>query len=188
MAPQIVVLNGVGSVGKSSTARALQAMTRVPYLHVAMDAFLAMLPAGMMGHPDGLVFETVAADGHPSVVIHSGPVLDRAMAGMRHAVAAMAAQGNRLIVDEVLLGAPTQVEYRRLLAGFEVRWVGLLASLDVLEARERARGDRAIGLARWQFGRVHAGIRYDLEVDTEGVSPAEVAGRICDAFGLARET
>ena len=182
--PQIVVLNGVGSVGKSSTARALQGMARVPYLHVAMDAFLSMLPEGMMGHPDGLVFETVTEDGHPSVVIHSGPVLDRAMAGMREAVAAMAGAGNRMIVDEVLLGADRQSAYRLALAGFDVRWVGLFASLEVLEARERARGDRAIGLARWQFARVHAGMRYDLEIDTSQLSADAVAARIRDRFDL----
>jgi chloramphenicol 3-O phosphotransferase len=182
--PQIILLNGVGSVGKSSTARALQAMTGTPFLHVAMDGFLAMLPPAMMGHPDGLLFETVLEAGRPSVVIHAGPVLERAMRGMRAAVAAMAAQGNHLIVDEVLLGADRLAAYRAALAGFSLRTVGLFAPLDVLEARERARGDRAIGLARWQFDRVHAGMDYDLTLDTSADAPDVVARRILDAFGL----
>jgi len=37
-------LNGIGSVGKSSTAKALQAITFRPFLHVAMDAALVHLP------------------------------------------------------------------------------------------------------------------------------------------------
>jgi chloramphenicol 3-O phosphotransferase len=41
---RIVLLNGVGSVGKSSIAKALQAITSEPFLHVQMDAFLDMLP------------------------------------------------------------------------------------------------------------------------------------------------
>jgi len=45
----VIILNGVGSVGKSSTARALQAITAEPFLHVAMDAFLDMLPPTMLG-------------------------------------------------------------------------------------------------------------------------------------------
>src|SRR5262245_4315199 len=43
--PRIIVLNGIGSVGKSSIARALQAMTVEPFLHVQLDMFIAMLPA-----------------------------------------------------------------------------------------------------------------------------------------------
>lgn len=34
---RIIVLNGIGSVGKSSVARALQREARRPFLHVAMD-------------------------------------------------------------------------------------------------------------------------------------------------------
>src|SRR5262245_18333522 len=37
---RIVILNGVGSAGKSSIARALQAMTDESFLYVAMDTFL----------------------------------------------------------------------------------------------------------------------------------------------------
>src|SRR5437899_3174557 len=90
---RVIILNGVGSVGKSSTARALQAIAAQPFLRVQMDAFFEMLPEAMIGHPDGVTFETVEEAGRPSVIIRSGPVMDRAMHGMRHAIAAMAAQG-----------------------------------------------------------------------------------------------
>lgn len=182
--PHVIVLNGVGSVGKSSTARALQAITAEPFLHVAMDAFLDMLPASLLGHPDGLVFETIQDQGRPSVAVRTGPVLDRAMRGMRHAVASMATQGNNLIVDNVMIRDGQDREYRALLSGFNVRLVGLFAPLDVLEARERQRGDREIGLARWQYERVHRGKFYDLEIDTAATTPLENAQRIRDAFGL----
>jgi two-component system catabolic regulation response regulator CreB len=48
--------NGVGSAGKGSIAKALQTITREPFLHVAMDEFLDMLPETLWGHPDGIVF------------------------------------------------------------------------------------------------------------------------------------
>ena len=54
----------------------------------------------------------------------------------------------------------------------------------VLEARERRRGDRLIGLARWQHGRMHAGMSYDLELDTSQATPAECAKLIKNRFGL----
>jgi chloramphenicol 3-O phosphotransferase len=183
MTAKIVLLNGVGSVGKGSIAKALQTITREPFLHVQMDAFLEMLPAAYQEHPDTFTYETVQQDGKPAVVISSGPVGERLMRGMRHAIAAMAGQGNNLIVDEVLTGGDSTA-YAALLASFELFLVGVLAPLDVLEARERERGDRLIGLARWQYDRVHRNIRYDLEVDTSRATPMECAQRIKERFGL----
>ena len=181
---QVIVLNGVGSVGKSSTARALQEIAVRPFLHVAMDTFMEMLPPNMMGHPDGLLFERGLEKGHPSIAIRTGPVLDRAMGGMRHAIAAMADQGNHLVVDEVMLGQGEALAYRALLAAHDLRIVGLFAPLDVLERRERERGDREVGLARWQFERVHRDVVYDLEIDATAATPMANAQKICEAFGL----
>jgi len=180
---KIVLLNGVGSAGKGSIAKALQAMTREPFLHVQMDAFLDMLPEASWGQADWITFETIEEDGKPSVVITSGPAAERAMRGMRRAVAAMAAQGNNLLVDEVLLGSE-KAEYAQLLAAFELFLVGVFAPLEVLEARERQRGDRMIGLARWQYDRVHKNLTYDLEVDTSRATPMECANLIKQKFGL----
>jgi len=180
---RVIILNGVGSPGKGSIARALQSIASIPLLHVEMDAFLGMLPEAMIGHPDGIVFETTAQAGKPAVIIRTGPVAQRAFRGMRHAVAALAAQGNSLIVDEVMLGEQ-MAEYAALLAGVDLRVVGVFAPLEVLEERERARGDRLPGLARWQFDRVHAGMRYDLEIDTSAASPLACAVKIKEAFAL----
>ncbi|HTI83134.1 MAG TPA: chloramphenicol phosphotransferase, partial [Acetobacteraceae bacterium] len=48
----------------------------------------------------------------------------------------------------------------------------------------RSRGDRARGLARWQYDRVHRGMTYDLEIDTTSTTPLENAQKIRDTFGL----
>lgn len=183
MTGRIVILNGVGSAGKSSIAKALQEITETPFLHVSMDVFCEMLPPGYFDHPDGFRFISGEEVGRPSVAIETGPVGARLMDGMRHAIAALAARGNDLIVDDVML-ADEPSEYCRLLAPYQVYWVGILASLEVLEARERSRGDRLIGLARWQFNRVHAGRRYDLEIDTDRLSVVAAARMIKDRFGL----
>ena len=179
----VILLNGVGSAGKSSIAKALQSITAEPFLHVAMDAFLDMMPARYWDHPDGVVFETVRQDGKPAVVIKSGPVVDRALLGMRHAVAAMARAGNNLIVDDVLV-ENEMAEYASLLADVTFHAVGVFAPIDVLEARERERGDRLVGLARWQYDRVHHRKRYALEIDTGNATPMECATLIKQLFGL----
>ncbi|UVK40106.1 chloramphenicol phosphotransferase [Mesorhizobium sp. AR10] len=183
MTAKIVLLNGVGSAGKSSIARALQTLTREPFLHVQMDAFIEMLPEALQDHADGFSYETTREDGKPSVSIKSGPVGRRTLQGMRHAIAAMARQGNSLIVDDVLCNGEMP-EYQRLLSDFDLYLVAILAPLDVLEAREMQRADRRPGLARWQYDRVHKGIRYDLEVDTSRLTPLECARRIQQEFRL----
>lgn len=183
MTAKIVLLNGVSSAGKSSIAKALQTITATPFLHVQMDAFIDMLPEALQDHADGFSFETVLEDGKPSVVIRSGPLGARAMRGMRHAIAAMAGQGNNLIVDDVIFNDEI-AEYRGLLSAFDLHVVGVMAPLEVLEAREAARADSLPGLARWQYPRVHTGIGYDLEVDTSRLTPLECARRIQEKFGL----
>jgi len=186
----VLLLNGVGSVGKGSVARALQAITAAPFLHVEMDAFLAMLPERYLNHPEGLSFETLEEGGRPSVAVRSGPLAERALKGMRHAVAALAAAGNNLIVDEVLFGdveteyGNAVAEYRALLAPYRLVMVGVFAPLDVIEEREARRGDRAAGLARWQFDRVHRGMVYDLEIDTAVTPPEACAEAIKQRFWL----
>jgi chloramphenicol 3-O phosphotransferase len=181
--PWIILLNGVGSVGKSSIAKALQTITRDPFMHVAMDAFLEMLPEALWGHPDGIVFETVQEGGKPSVNVRSGPTAARLLSGMRQAIAAMARQGNNLIVDDVLLDGDNAA-YDAALAGLDVVRVGVFAPLDILEAREATRGDRMIGLARWQFDRVHKDMTYDLEIDTSRATAMQCAEMIRNKFGL----
>ncbi|OBQ69767.1 phosphotransferase-like protein [Mesorhizobium erdmanii] len=183
MAARIVLLNGAGSAGKSSIARALQTMTAAPFLHVQMDSFLEMLPEALQDHADGFAYETVQQDGKPAVVIRAGPVGERTLRGMRHAIAAMAKQGNNLIVDDVLCNGELS-EYVGLLAPFDLHLVGVMAPLEVLEAREAQRPDRLPGLARWQYERVHEAIRYDIEIDTSQLTPLECAHRIQQRFQL----
>ena len=183
MTARIVLLNGVGSAGKSSIARALQTIASEPFLHVQMDAFMEMLPETYNEHPDGFTYETVYEEGKPQIVIKTGPVGERTLRGMRHAVAAMAREGNNLIVDDVMLGS-TKAEYANLLSNFEVFNVGVFAPLEVLEARERLRDDRLIGLSRWQFDRVHKGMSYDLQVDTSSATPMDCAKLIKLEFQL----
>lgn len=184
-AATIILLNGVGSAGKTSIAKALQRITATPFLHVAMDDFLDMLPPLYFDHPDGMVFETLSEDGKAAIAIHTGPVCERLLGGMRLAVAALAEAGNNLIVDEVLMGAgEASADYARLLAPYRVHWVGVHAALDILEQRESQRADRMVGLARWQFPRVHAGLAYDLEIDTGAMTPEAAAAAIRDRFNL----
>ena len=184
MTARVVLLNGVSSVGKGSVAKALQRIASRPMLHVQMDAFLEMLPAAMFGAPEGYVFETTLRDGKPVTAVIGGPVLEKAMRGMRGAVAALAEAGSDVIVDEVTWDPETLADYRRRLAGFDFHVVALRAPLEVIEQRERQRGDRDLGLARWQYDKMHVGVAYDLELDNSVATPRELAAAIKSAFDL----
>ena len=86
-----------------------------PFLHVAMDDFIGMLPERLMGHRDGMVFEPGEDAGPPSINVRSGPMMDRVGRRMRHAIAALAGQGNDVIVDDVMFDPEEEAEgYRRL--------------------------------------------------------------------------
>ena len=61
----IIFINGVGSVGKTSIANALQDILDEPYLHIGVDHFFIMLPKkylpGGSQAIDGVDFE------HPTI-------------------------------------------------------------------------------------------------------------------------
>ena len=72
-----------------------------------------------------------------------------------------------------------------LVSGYKVLYVGVFCPVDVLEQREAARGDRKIGLARYQSARVHVNSEYDVEVDTRALSANQAAHKIVAALDNA---
>jgi chloramphenicol 3-O phosphotransferase len=180
---KIVLLNGAGSAGKSSIAKAIQAQASSIFLHVQMDAFLDMMPQKSLGTPDGLTFEVQTRNGKPFVNVITGPALERTLRGMRHAIAALAGQDCNMVIDDVMLDDSSR-EYRALLAPYDFHMVGVHAPLAVLEQRERERGDRMPGLAHAQFDAVHRGRIYDLEIDSSTMPADACAAAIVRAFGL----
>ena len=176
---KVLVLNGVGSVGKSSLARALQARARRPLLHVAMDGFLEMLPEALQDHPDGVSYERTDR----GVEVRVGPVGARLLDGMLGSVVALAEAGNDLVFDTVM-DRETAALCREKFAGIKTVFVGLTAPLAVIEAREAARGDREIGLARVQVAFVQVGIDDDVVLDMAELTPDAAARVLCERFGL----
>jgi chloramphenicol 3-O phosphotransferase len=161
----VIVLNGASSSGKTTLARALQALLPDPWLTFGVDTLLAGMPwsgAGIDISPGGVV----TVDG-------TFRALEAAwIAG----IAAMARAGARIVVDEVFLGgAASQRRWLTAFDGLEALWVGVRCDSAVAAARELARGDRIIGLATRQADVVHRGVRYDLEVDTTHAEPATCA-------------
>ena len=73
------------------------------------------------------------------------------------------------------------------LDGLRAFFVGVHCQLEILEERERNRGDRQIGLARWQFDRVHRYGAYDFTLDTSLLSPEQGAEQLIALIKSDRE-
>jgi len=159
---KIIFLNGASSAGKSSIARALQAVMEEPCFHLCIDEYLAAYQDGLWERED--------------IVRRTWP---RIIRGFHAAGAAVARAGNLVIVDDVLESDPPWVEsVLSLFEGLEVIFVGIHCPVEELERRERNRGNRKEGMARKQVEEVHAQAIYDLELDTSSLSPEEGAAEI----------
>lgn len=85
---------------------------------------------------------------------------------------------------DTTLSASDQHAYPSRIPARHLQFVGLHAPLDLIEQRERERGDRMLGLARWQWDRVHKGIDYDFELDVADCTPDAVARLIAEALAI----
>ncbi len=176
---KIILLNGASSAGKSSIVKALQTTLSEAYLEAGIDKFLFMLPNDylmkahlwhqVIGYEKGENGELL-----PKVGDHGHQL----MRGMHRAISGLAQTGNNVIADHVMLDKQWLDDCLDVFEGFEVLFVGVICPLDVLEAREKGRGDRTLGQARGQAGIIHQDCIYDLEVDTSKLSTAECAEQI----------
>jgi chloramphenicol 3-O phosphotransferase len=66
----------------------------------------------------------------------------------------------------------------------DVLWVGVHCDPLVAANRELARPDRIRGMAVNQAVALHAGVGYDVEVDTTNCSAIDCARRIAEAVDL----
>ncbi|MDQ0316642.1 chloramphenicol phosphotransferase CPT family protein [Amorphus orientalis] len=197
--PQLILVNGPSSAGKSTLCRALQSAIEHPYLVVGFDDFIFMsAPRYYLGADTGRQEErdrftalgvemvTTSPPGAPlSVSARFGPVFRNLIDGMAPAVRALVDAGNSVIFDHVLHDREMYESFRAATAGLEVFTVGVTCPLPVLEAREQARGDRVLGRARGLNDVVHGFCAYDVTVDTAALSPDACVAQILRALPAA---
>jgi chloramphenicol 3-O phosphotransferase len=196
--PDVFLVNGSSSAGKTTLCRALQAAIAEPYLVVGFDDFIFMSAPRYYRGSDtargsevdaftaaGAQMVTTSAPGAPvSVTARFGPVYRRLLDSMAPAVRTLVDGGNRVIFDHVLHDEAMHRSCRTAFAGLDVFSVGVTCPIDVLEARERARGDRVLGRARGLAEVVHTFMPYDLTVDTGAQSPEACVAAILAAAPL----
>jgi chloramphenicol 3-O phosphotransferase len=171
---QVIVLNGGSSSGKTTIAACLQAMLPSPWLHLGVDTLLDAMPQALLTSETGIAF---GSDGS----VRPGPAFRHLESAWVQGIAAMARAGARIILDEVFLsGGDARDRWRAALADVAVLWVGVRCDSAVASERERGRADRIAGMAASQAQLVHAGMAYDVEVDTSETPAVECARRIAE--------
>lgn len=169
---KIIYLNGPSSSGKSTLAKTLQEALPEPYLHVGIDKMIGFMPAKINnweGGPAPLGFsweEATDSTGHPIHNLRVGPFAKKITHSFKNIACLLASQQYNLIIDDVAFGAIDVDEWKKALKDYKVLYVGVTTPLEILEERERARGDRCVGSARAQYFKVHENVSYDLKIDS----------------------
>jgi chloramphenicol 3-O phosphotransferase len=160
---RVIVLNGPSSAGKTTLARAVRDACAPRVAAVSLDQFF---PCVARSHPN---------DWH----------LFAALTTAAFATAASLANGGwDVLLDTVFERADCVALMRSALAAHDVALVAVTCPLDILEARERSRGDRRPGQARDQFDRVIQNVGgYDLVLDTGALSLDACVERISGLLG-----
>jgi chloramphenicol 3-O phosphotransferase len=161
----IIWLNGTSSSGKTTLAKELQRLLDDHFMHVCFDAFYQMLPAH---------FKPLTAD--------DSRYVEKVHLGFEYAIPALARAGNRLIVDYPFHYPDSLPRCLELVSEYRVLYVGVFCPVEVVEQRERARGDRKTGLARYQASIVHMNSEYDVAVDTHQLSAIQAAQKVISAL------
>lgn len=169
MYPDVIILNGTGSSGKTSLAKELQELLLTQYLNFSIDSVLYALP------PTDL---QKMIDGKP--IRRTGYDYAQLVTGYHHCVKGLLISGCRLILDNAWTNKDEIDDLNGMLAGYDVIRVKVQCDLVVCQAREIARGDRAIGLAEGEFPLVHQHMDYDTTIDTSLISPKEAANQLYD--------
>jgi chloramphenicol 3-O phosphotransferase len=165
---RIILLNGVSSSGKSSIALALLPLLQDPWFLVSVDAISGMRSTV---HARALEDDEVAE------------VLTRTRRGYHRAVAALASVGNDVIMDYPLSEQWRLIDLLDVLEGYDVTLVEVRCSPEEIDRRERARGDRPVGLASSQTTGLVRG-EFDMVVDTTQDGPETCAMGIANGLDL----
>jgi len=175
---KIIILNGCGSSGKTSIAKAIQHESPDLWLTFGVDTFIDMIPFGRQ--EPYLKFIPGQNERGPTMHVESGIEGGKLFSVMPQFAAMLAAIGNNLIIDEVLFDEEALKAYARHLKGHKVYYIGVFCDLAAMQEREVLRRERCMGLSNDQIDRVHQGAlnSYDFKVDTTATSPFEAARQI----------
>lgn len=160
--PDIILLNGASSSGKSTFAHALQMALPHPYFNYSADLLVdgGMLPNVNRTTPDTPTSWNV--------------IRPKFFQAFHRSIPAFVSAGNRLVVEHVVEYEQWLHELTELLVECSVFYVGVTCPLPEIESREQRRGTRYLGEGRSHIeDGIHTWSGYDLTIDTHAQTTAE---------------
>ncbi len=157
---KIAFINGTSSAGKSTIAEALISKERAPWIHLCLDFFFEMLP---------LKYQTA-----------DWPLYDHLCRGLHRSAVVWAETGLNVLVESVLERPDLVKDAATVLAPHGAYFIAITCSLEEARRREKQRGDRPEGLAKFQYDLVHSHGKYDLIIDSEKTDAERAARMITD--------
>jgi chloramphenicol 3-O phosphotransferase len=174
--PDVILLNGASSSGKSTLARALQAALPEPYLNYSSDL---LVDGGMLPRVDRTTHDTTWS---------WNVIRPKFFQGFHRSIPALVSAGSRVVVEHVVEREDWLHELVELLRYSSVFYVGVTCPLTEIESRERTRGDRCIGEGRSHIeDGVHTWSNYDFVVDTHAQNTTEIVASILAALPSFKE-
>lgn len=162
--PQIILLNGACSSGKTTLANELRKIAPLPYFYYSSDQ---LVDAAVLPDTNRKVNDT---DWSWNII------RPKFFSGFHYSIAAFAKANNFMIVEHI-------VEYQEwlndlviILSPFKVFYIGVFCPIEEIERREVKRGNRQIGEGQSHLeDGIHTWSGYDMTVDTFNKSPEENA-------------
>lgn len=165
----IVVLNGPSSAGKTTLARAFQELAPTLFLNLSIDSIFAALPPSALDR----VTAGLTIPGLPFIEVHDA---------FYACVRALADAGRDLVIDNAVTARAQADCLCAAVEGHRVLLVSVTCAPEILNQRERTRGDRHPGLASRQLDTIDRWLDYDLRIDTSERSSTESAQQIINAL------
>jgi len=154
---RIIFLEGVSSAGKTTLAKTLQARLPEPFFWLAGDTIWTMAPEKFK-HDMEVIFPKIDAATINTIKLFS-----------------------KLGIDVIVDIAPvirSNRKFAKMLRNCPVLYVNVTCPPEELRRRERARGDRQIGLGESQLAGLSPQGAYDIIVDTHNSTCEECAEQI----------
>jgi chloramphenicol 3-O-phosphotransferase len=190
---QIVMITGSSGAGKTTACGAFARRAGQLYLMMGMDLLLGSMFPGKFG-----IFGDRKTEGYAGNSF--GPIAMAAIRAMHEMIAAAARSGQNMVVDHSLfLDPPLLQDCIWRLADVPVLLVNLKPPREVLEARiterkielppqmvEAAGGPKGVerlaetlrAITPWFYDHVYANDCYDIELDSQQLSPDAICERI----------
>jgi chloramphenicol 3-O phosphotransferase len=194
MTSKIILLNGCSSAGKSSISEKIMELSEEPWLNFSLSTFWNALSPKYKGFGEksneGFQFiPRQDKQGFPINEIREIKINsygEKILGSMPKVFKQLADDGHNLIIEEVILEKKYLENYENNLKEHQVYFVNINCELDILEKREKARGDRVIGSNHAQYFKMKdLNWKYDLKIDNSHVSALDSAQKILEFIKLS---